>query len=99
MDVLGQDLFHIFFGFWGVPDVVGINDQGGSMGTGIEAPGFVDAHFAFQAAVVDAFFQIIHKFNRTARGAAAARVILIALVVANKNMFLKAAHEYLIAKG
>lgn len=63
LDVLGEDRFHVVFGFGCIPDVVGVDDQGRSLRAGVEASCLVDAYFTFQAAVVDAFFKIVQKFG------------------------------------
>lgn len=97
--MLGEDFFHVFLGLWRVPDIVGINDHGRALRAGVEASGFVDAHLTFEAIVVNALFQVVQKVRRSAGGTASTRVVFFALVVANENMFLKAAHENLIAKG
>ena len=56
LDVLGQDFFHVFFGFGGIPGVVGIDDHRRSVFAGVEASGFVHSHFTLKATVVDALF-------------------------------------------
>ena len=63
LDVLGQDFFHVFFGFGGIPDVVGIDHHRWSMFAGVEASGFVHSHFCLKTTVVDALFQMVQKIG------------------------------------
>ena len=61
LDVFGENLFHIFLGLGGVPDVVWVDHYRWPLSAGIEASRLVDPYFAFEAAVVDASFQVIQK--------------------------------------
>ena len=61
LDVFGENFFHVFFGLRGIPDIIGVDDHRGALRAGIEAPGFVDPHFAFETAVVDTFFEMVQK--------------------------------------
>lgn len=43
-----ENFFHIFFGVRLVPNIVGVDDNGGSVVAGVETASFVDAHLAFE---------------------------------------------------
>lgn len=58
-DVLGENFFHVFFGFRGIPDVIRIDDYRRTLCAGVEAPGFVDPYLALESTVVDALLQIV----------------------------------------
>ncbi len=47
LDMFLYNLFHIFFCFWGVPDIAWINDHRRPMSAGVEASSLIDPHLSF----------------------------------------------------
>jgi len=93
-DVLGENFFHVLLGLGRVPDIVRINHHGRTVLAGVQAPGFVDPHLAFQAAFMHPFFEIVEQVHRSARTATAAGVVRLSLVVAHENVFDEPAHDF-----
>ncbi len=87
LHVLGENFFHVFFIFWGVPHIVRIDDQGRAVLTRIQTPGFVDPHLSFQAHFMDTAFGVVQQIDRPAGRTATSGIILFSLIVADKKVF------------
>jgi len=59
LDVFGDNFFHVFFRLWSVPNIVGVNYHGWTLGAGIQTSCFVNPDLPFQAEIVDAAFHVV----------------------------------------
>ena len=87
-----DDLVDVCLGSGSVPGVVRVDHHGRALATGIQAAGFVGAHFAFQTQFVDAFFGVVKQSDGATRRTAASGVVLVSLIIADEQRLLKAAH-------
>ena len=85
-----ENFFHVFLGAGLVPNIVGVDDNGGAVVAGVETTGFVDAHLAFEPHFVRAHFGIIEQVFGSL--SATAGPILVTQVGAEKQMFLETRH-------
>jgi len=94
LHVFPENLFHVFRRFWGIPDVVGINDHSGAVLAGVQTPGLVDADFPFQPQIMHPALGVIQQIEGTAGGTASSRVVGFSLVVTDEDVFLKSRHGF-----
>lgn len=92
-NVAFNDLVNVFDGHPLIPNSFGVNNYGRPAFTSIETSGLIGAHYPFQAAAMQLFFEFIRKGFRAFRRAASFRIIRRALVGADENVIVETFHE------
>ena len=76
-----------------IPNAIRIDDDGRATLAGIEAAGFVGAHFSLQTAAVQLFLEFIGNGQRAFGRTTPPGVVRGALINANENVIIETVHK------